>query len=262
MLCVWRREGIAMSMASSEKMFRVLEYLCQEGPAKAVTLSKGLGLNKSSIHRFLNALIEMGYVIQDSGTGLYSAGLKIYEMGVQVKNQLGISRIAAPILRHLQVEVNEAVNLGMLQNNEMVTIDRFTPNDPSIKIVVKAKLPAYCTALGKILLAHLDQDSFERYLEETELKAFTRRTITDQDKFREMILAVKDAGIAIDDREFDENIISIATPVFDESGTVIAGMSVTASPSHLFGAQFDYAKEKLLVATKKLCCALGDAGSC
>jgi DNA-binding IclR family transcriptional regulator len=251
-----------MSMASSVKMFRVLECLCQEGPAKAVTLSKVLDLNKSSIHRFLNALMEMGYVVQDEESGLYSAGLKIYEMGAQVKNRLGISQIAAPILRRLQVEVNEAVNLGVLQNNEMLTLERFTPDDMSVKIVVKAKLPAYCTALGKILLAHLDPNSFEKYLAETELRAFTRRTVTDPDKFRQMIAQIKVAGIAVDDRELDENILSIATPVRDETGIVVAGMSVTASPIRLSGAKLEEAKLKLLAATKELCCALGNVGSC
>ncbi len=251
-----------MSMASSVKMFRVLEYLCQEGPAKAMTLSKILELNKSSIHRFLNVLMDMGYVVQDAETGLYSAGLKIYEMGAQVKNRLGISQIAAPILRRLQVEVNEAVNLGVLQNNEMLTLERFTPDDMSVKIVVKAKLPAYCTALGKILLAHLDQHSLEKYLAETQLQPFTRRTVTDPEKFMQMIAQIRTTGIAVDDRELDENILSIATPVRDENGIVVAGMSVTASPVRLAGDKLDNAKVKLQAATRELCCALGNIGSC
>lgn len=251
-----------MSMASSVKMFRVLEYLCQEGPAKAVTMSKELALNKSSVHRFLNTLMEMGYVVQDPESGLYAAGLKVYEMGVQVKNRFGISKIAAPILRRLQVEVNEAVNLGVLQNNEMLTLERFTPDDMSVKIVVKAKLPAYCTALGKILLASLDEESFERYLAQTEFKPFTRRTITDPQQFRKVIAEIRANGMAIDDRELDENILSIATPIRDESGIVVAGLSVTAAPTRLSGTQLKRAQEKLLAATKELCCALGNVGSC
>ena len=251
-----------MSMASSIKMFRVLEYLCQEGPAKAVTMSNALDLNKSSVHRFLNTLMEMGYVVQDPDSNLYSAGLKIYEMGVQVKNRLGISRIAAPILRRLQVEVNEAVNLGVLQNNEMLTLERFTPDDMSVKIVVKSKLPAYCTALGKILLAYLDEESLESYFAETELIALTERTVTDPARFRQMIAEIRAAGIAVDNRELDDNILSIATPVRDENGTVIAGMSVTASPQRLSGAKLENAKEQLLSATRELCCALGNSGSC
>ena len=251
-----------MSMASSVKMFRVLEYLCQEGPAKAVTMSKNLDLNKSSVHRFLNSLIDMGYVVQDPESNLYSAGLKIYEMGAQVKNRLGISKIAAPILRRLQVEVNEAVNLGVLQNNEMLTLERFTPDDMSVKIVVKAKLPAYCTALGKILLAHVEEERLDNYLATTELKAFTSRTITDAEKFKQKIAEIRALGMAVDNRELDENILSIATPVRDENGSVIAGMSVTASPQRLSGETLENAKEKLLEATRELCCALGNVGSC
>ncbi|PLY04017.1 MAG: hypothetical protein C0622_03505 [Desulfuromonas sp.] len=251
-----------MSMASSIKMFRVLEYLCQEGPAKAATLSKALDLNKSSIHRFLNTLIEMKYVIQEADTGHYTASLKIYQMGAQVKNRYGLSRIAAPILRRLQVEVNDAVNLGVLQNNEMLTLERFTPDDMSVKIEVKAKLPAYCTALGKILLAHLDEESFERYLAETDFQAYTSRTITNPKKLRETIEQVRSEGIAIDDRELDENVRSIAMPVRNENGIVVAGMSVTASPTRLSGERLENAKKKLLAASKELCCALGNVSSC
>jgi len=244
-------------MASAVKMFRVLETLCQEGPAKAVTLSRDLGFNKSSVHRFLNNLIAMGYVSQNSETGHYYAGLKVYEMGSQVKNRLGIARIAAPILRRLQVDVNEAVNLGVLLNNEMLTLERFTPDDESIKIVVKAKLPAYCTALGKILLAHLDPNCFEKYLAETDFKAYTDRTVVDPARLRAMIAEIRQAGIAVDDRELDENIRSIATPIYDDNGIVIAGMSVSASAVRLNGASLDAAKKKLLLATEDVCRALG-----
>jgi len=247
-----------MAMASSVKMFRVLESLCQVGPAKAMTLSRELGFNKSSIHRLLNTLMEMDYVIQDSETGLYSASLKIYELGVQVKNRFGISKIAAPILRRLQVEVNAAVNLGVLHNNEMLTLERFTPDDESVKIVVKAKLPAYCTALGKILLAYLDEDSFERYMAATEFKAITDRTVTDPVKFRAMIAQIRSAGIAVDDRELDANVRSIATPVRGENGMVVAGLSITAAATMLSGEDLAVAQRKLCLATETLCSALGN----
>jgi len=247
-----------MAMASSVKLFQVLELLCQDGPVKAMTLSRELGFNKSSIHRFLNTLMEMGYVVQDNETGLYSASLKVYELGVQVKNRFGISKIAAPILWRLQVEVNAAVNLGVLQNNEMLTLERFTPDDENVKIIVKAKLPAYCTALGKILLAYLDEESFERYMATTELKAITRRTVTDPAEFRAMIAQIRNNGLAVDDRELDENIRSIATPVRDESGLVVAGLSITAAATRLAGEDLAEAQRKLYLATDKLCTALGN----
>ncbi len=246
-----------MPMSSSEKLLKVLEKLCLDGPAKAVSLSHELHLNKSSVHRFLNTLISLGYINQNPETGFYSAGLKVYEMGVQVKGRLGIAKIAAPLLRRLQVEVNEAVNLGVLHNNEMLTIERFTPDDENIKIVVKTKLPAYCTALGKVLLAGLDQRSFERYLTETKFNAFTSRTVTDPAVLRRMISEVRDLGYAIDDRELDNNIRSVATPLHDDSGMVVAGISVSAAVTRLDEERLDAAKQMLLQATEDIELALG-----
>ena len=251
-----------MSMASAEKMFKVLETLCHQGPAKAAALGRELDFNKSSVHRFLNCLMAMGYVSQCPETGYYSAGLKIYEMGAQVKNRWGIARIAAPILHRLQVEVNEAVNLGVLHNNEMLTLERFTPDDESIKIVVKAKLPAYCTALGKILLAYLDLDCLEKYLVETDFKAYTDRTVVVPECLRVMIAEIRQTGIAVDDRELDDNIRSIATPIYDDNGIVVAGMSISASAMRLSGEYLDEAKNKLLVATGEVCRALGHVTAC
>ena len=246
-----------MTMASTEKVFRVLEKLCQDGPCKASVISAELGLNKSSVHRFLNVLADMGYVFQETETGFYTATLKVYEMGVQVKGRIGIAKIAAPVMRRLQVELNEAINLGVLYDFEMFTLERFTPDDKNTKIVVKARLPAYCTALGKILLAHLDPAHLERYLAATEFKAYTSRTMTDPDRIREMLEQIRHNGVAIDDRELDDNIRSVAAPVRDDSGMVIAGISVTGSAPRLVGDHLEAVTNKLVAATGEISSALG-----
>ena len=246
-----------MTMASTEKVFRVLEKLCQDGPCKASVISAELALNKSSVHRFLNVLVDMGYIFQDAETGLYTATLKVYEMGVQVKNRIGIARIAAPIMRRLQVELNEAINLGVLYDFEMFTLERFTPDDKNTKIVVKARLPAYCTALGKILLAHLDPEHLEGYLTTTEFKAYTVRTVTDPNLIRDMLQQIRQDAVAIDDRELDDNIRSVAAPVRDDSGMVVAGMSVTGSALRLAGEHFETVTQRLITATEEVSSALG-----
>jgi len=246
-----------MTMASTEKVFRVLEKLCQDGPSKASVISAELGLNKSSVHRFLNVLVDMGYIFQDAETGFYTATLKVYEMGVQVKSRIGIAKIAAPIMRRLQVELNEAINLGVLYDFEMFTLERFTPDDKNTKIVVKARLPAYCTALGKVLLAHLDPEHLERYLTTTEFNAYTSRTLTDPKQIRDLLEQIRQNGIAIDDRELDDNIRSVAAPVRDDSGMVVAGLSVTGSALRLVGEHFDRVTQRLLAAADEVSGILG-----
>lgn len=246
-----------MTMASTVKTFRVFEMLCQGGPAKASVISSELELNKSSVHRFLNVLTEMGYVSQNETTGLYEATFKIHEMGIQVKNRIGIAGIAAPIMHRLQIEVSEGVNLGVLIDSEMAVIERVLPDANNTSIIVKARLPAYCTAIGKMLLACLDEDSLDRYLEEVELLAYTGRTAKNPGQLRVMLGEIRKEGVAIDDRELDDNLRSIAAPVRDDNGMVIAAMSVTGTVSRMVGDHFAMVQKSLLTAAADLSKVLG-----
>lgn len=246
-----------MSMASTVKIFRVLERLCLHGPVKASVLSSELDLNKSSVHRFLNVLADMGYVAQQEETGLYAATLKIHEMGVQVKNRIGIARIAAPFMHRLQAQLKEGINLGVLTENEMATLERVLPDGNKTNIIVKARLPAYCTAIGKMLLASLSEDSFEEYLSQVTLQSYTARTVKTADQLRVMIAGIKQDGFSVDNRELDDNLISIASPIRDENGIVIAAMSVTGTVSQMVDEHFAQVKTELRAVTADISRTLG-----
>ena len=244
-------------MSSTAKIFIVLEKLCTDGPAKASTLSQELKLNKSSVHRFLNLLQDMDYVCQVEKTGLYAATLKMFEVGVQVKTRIGIARIAEPLMRQLQTKLNDTVNLGVLSEYEVSTLERILPGDRSTSIIIKTRLPAYCTAFGKILLAHLDDVQLEDYLEKIEFVPYTSRTVRNGDQLKRMLDHVKKDGCAIDDRELDDNIRSVAFPLYNENGYVIAALSVTGSVNRMVGAHLEEVKFALKLSADKISKLLG-----
>lgn len=247
-----------MAMGSTIKIFRVLEMLCKDGPAKASTISHELQLNKSSVHRFLNVLHDMGYVCQVEKTGLYAATLKMFEVGVPVKSRIGIARIAEPVMRQLQIKLNEVVNLGVLSEYEVTTLERVLPDDRNTNIVIKTRLPAYCTAFGKVLLAHLNDVQLEEYFKKTEFVAYTSRTVKNAEQLKLMLDHVKKDGFAIDDRELDNNIRSVASPIYNENGYVVAALSVTGSVSRLVGGHYEEIKSNLIVATYEISKLLGN----
>lgn len=215
-------------MKSTIKVFQVLETLC-EGKAAGVTeLSNQLDIKPSSMHRFLSVLTKLGYVQKNISTGKYFATLKIFQLGVSVRNKLSLISIARPYMEELGEMLSETVNIAVFAQNNVVVIDRVqSPETLRTNIIVGQHLPAYCTAFGKVFLAAMSTKELDRYLKTTTLKPITRLTITKAQTLREEINKVAKAGYAIDNRELDENIRCLSSPIRDESGKVVAALSIS-----------------------------------
>ena len=213
-------------MKSTIKVFQVLETLC-EGKAAGVTeLSNQLGIKPSSMHRFLAVLTKLGYVQKDANSGKYFATLKIFQLGVSVRNKLSLISIARPYMEELGEMLKEAVNIAVFAQNSVVVIDRVqSPATLPTNIIVGQHLPAYCTAFGKILLAAMSAKELARYLKTVTLKPLTVQTITQPPALREELKKIAKNGYAIDNRELDENIRCLSGPIRDESGKVVAALS-------------------------------------
>ena len=215
-------------MKSTNKVFQVLETLC-EGKAAGVTeLSNQLDIKPSSMHRFLSVLTKLGYVQKNISTGKYFATLKIFQLGVSVRNKLSLTSIARPYMEELGEMLSETINIAVFAQNNVVVIDRVqSPETLRTNIIVGQHLPAYCTAFGKVFLAAMSTKELDRYLKTTTLEPITRFTITKAQILREEIKKVAKAGYAIDNRELDENIRCLSSPIKDESGKVVAALSVS-----------------------------------
>lgn len=213
-------------MKSTIKVFQVLETLCGGKAAGVTELSNQLDIKPSSMHRFLSVLSKLGYVQKNDLTGKYFATLKIFQLGVSVRNKLSLISIARPYMEELGEILNETVNIAVFAQNNVVVIDRVqSPETLRTNIIVGQHLPAYCTAFGKVFLAAMPAKELNRYLKTTELKPLTRQTIVEPQALRDELTKIAEDGYAIDNRELDENIRCIASPIRDESGKVIAALS-------------------------------------
>jgi len=194
-------------------------------------LSAKIGLPKGTTHRFLSSLSYVGYVRQDPKTRNYFLGLKLVELGQLLLSQLDLRKEADPFLRHLAERVGETVHLVFLDRNEIVYIDKFETdqNKSGLKMASRIGLrnPAHSCAVGKVLLSHVSDEELSDVTKERGLPKRTENTITDPEKLRKHLHAVREQGYAVDDEENEKGIRCVAAPIYNEIGKAVAAISIS-----------------------------------
>jgi DNA-binding IclR family transcriptional regulator len=212
------------------RAFKLLEAFSYDRPRYSHTELAGLlDINKSSLTRLLNTLVTAGYLSKDRKTGEYVLASKIVGIAGVYLGHMEIHKAARPILGEIAKYLGETVHLGILDDYHVLYIDKIdTQRSVGMKSYVGRRLPAYSSALGKNLLAWLDEEKLERYLRSVELKSFTPNTITDAAELREHLKMVKRQGYAVDNQENEPHLFCVGAPVFDMNRRAIAAISVAA----------------------------------
>jgi len=240
------------SIQSIERAFEIIETLAVEPKGLSITeLSKRLALHKSTVHRILRTLLSRGYVEKDSESMRYKLGVKFVEISSLYLNSIELKTEAHPYLRELVNILGTTVHLAILDKGEVVYIDKVEQvNSIRLYSSIGKRVPAYCTALGKILLTKFSDDDILKILNEIGLKRFTQNTITDPKKVLEEIQQARKFGWAVDNEEFQDGIRCISAPIYDYRGELIAAISASA-PKHIFTPDRDQEVAKKVVETAK-----------
>lgn len=201
-------------------------------------LSKKLGLNKSSVTRLLYSLENARFIKRNLETGAYQLTHKTHQVGRVYIKQVDYHKVAMPILQELTANCQETSHLGVLDEMQVLYLDWVASNQTvSLASWTGKKLPPYCTGVGKNFLAHMDEETLSSYLKQTHLEQHTVRTITDPEKLKKHLQQVKKQGYAIDGGEFQQDVISVAGPVFGDNGSILAGISI-AGPAFRMSDRF------------------------
>ncbi len=211
---------------------RLLEVFQEDEVFGVTELSRRLDLHKNNVFRLLATLEERGYVEQ-CDDDRYRLGTGCLELGQAFSRTRSLARQARPILEELCAATGETIHLGVLADFEVVHLDGEQPDQLVVtRLRNGGRLPAHCTALGKVLLAALSPAELERidreYLSEGGLIGETPETITDREKFIEHLRAVAAQGWALDLEECEPGLACIAAPIHDADGHVIAALSLSA----------------------------------
>ena len=218
-----------------DKVLDVLELLAAAQEfMTAQRISEEIVLPKSTVHRILNTLVARGYVRKDEMTHTYGLGLKLLQLKEFAKNDLNLTRAAHPNLRSLAKATGATAHLATLSHDSVTYIDYWVPpTGTAIRFRLGEHVPLYCTSLGKALLAWLPDEQREEMLHSLEFVSHAPNTITDPDRFRQELMQVQQQGFAEDVEESAIGIRCVGAPIRDDSGNVIAAISITTLSAQL-----------------------------
>jgi IclR family pca regulon transcriptional regulator len=185
-------------------------------------------LSRATARRVLHTLVDVGYVATDGKE--FSLRPRILELGHAYLNSLGLPEVAEPHLERLRSAVNESCSVAVLDGADVVYVARVASRQiMTVAINVGTRFPAHVTSLGRALLAGLPEAELDKVLDEVEFEQITPYTITDPDKLRAELAKVTRQGFALVDQELAIGLRSLAAPVRDRTGQVIAAVNVSAS---------------------------------
>jgi len=188
------------------------------------------GLTRAAARRFLLTLEKLGYVTFTGGR--FALTPRVLELGYAYLSSLSLPEVAQPHMEALVARVNESSSISVLDDTEVVYVARVpTRRIMSITLSVGTRLPAYATSMGRILLAALPDDELEARLGRIDLVPLSAHTITDPVVLRNVLERVRRQGWAAVDQELEEGLRSLAVPIHDANGTVVAALNVSVHAS-------------------------------
>jgi len=217
------------SIRAVERALDVLMCFTNQTPQLTMTqISELVGINKSTVHRLLATLESKRFVERDSVTGIYKPGIRLLQMAFLALEHNDLRRLAAPYLQELCNRYRENVTLAKLDVADVVYLE-VIESTQRVKLAASPgqRLPAFCVASGKAILAFLPDDHVKRVLEYG-MPKYTQNTITSSEAYFKDILQTRERGFAISEQEFEEGINAIAAPICNQP---IASISV-AGPAY------------------------------
>jgi IclR family pca regulon transcriptional regulator len=216
---------------SFERGLAVIRAFGPDDPELTLSdVARRTGLTRAAARRFLLTLTDLGYVRSDGKQ--FALTPRILELGYAYLSSLSLPEIAEPHLERLAAEVRESSSVSVLDGDEIVYVGRVpTSRIMRVSINVGTRFPAYATSMGRVLLAALTDDDLKAYLARAEIRPLTARAIASSEELREELLRIRGQGWALVDQELEEGLRSIAAPVRDGGGRIVAAVNVSAHAS-------------------------------
>lgn len=213
-----------------ERGLAILDILAQtQRPMGVTELAERLDLDKSTVHRLLTTLVRGGYARQESHTRNYALGAQVLVLYDAFQEYLDLRKICRPLLREMTDITKETSHLAVLSGANIVFVDWIsTPQVMGVRTVVGRSEPAWCTALGKAILAALPDDDRDAALRGTDFKAYTDRTPVTLDAMGAELEVSANRGWALDNEEFLLGVRCIASAVLDRAGYPVAALGISA----------------------------------
>jgi DNA-binding IclR family transcriptional regulator len=197
------------------------------------TLSKRLGIAKSTVHRLVVTLVSEGMLEQDPESGKYRLGIALFSLGALVRRRMNVSTEARPFLFALREKTDETVHLAILDGIEIMYVYNLESSQAiRMRSDLGVRKPAYCTAEGQAILAFQPAEVVDRVIRQG-LSPRTPQTTTDPAKLLRTLETIRQRGCAIEDEESEIGMRCIAAPIRDDAGEVVAAVAIAGPVSRL-----------------------------
>ena len=185
---------------------------------------------KATLYRLLQTLVTQGMLAHDPANGCYSLGLRLVRLAHVAWQQSSLAPIARPHLDRLSDHVGETVHLAQLDHAQVLYVDKRNARDPVRMYSQAGKVgPAYCTGVGKAMLAFLPEAQLPGILAQQSWHRFTDRTLTSPEALTAELKQIRARGHAFDNEEHEPGIICVAVPILSSRGSVLGALSVTST---------------------------------
>jgi IclR family pca regulon transcriptional regulator len=221
-------------MTSLARGLIVIQAFTQQSPQMTISqLSIKTGLSRAAVRRCLYTLTKLGFAGAEDGSR-YSLRPRMLTLSHTYTTSNTLAAAAQPILERMSAALRESFSVATLDGEDIVYIARTQVNRVmAVDLHIGSRLPAYCTSMGRILLAYLPAEQLEQYLAKVDLVPHTTRTITSLEKLRLALRNVRRNGYAICDQEYEVGLRSIAVPVYSSSGRVVATLNLSGNAPRL-----------------------------
>ncbi|WP_040261176.1 pca regulon transcriptional regulator PcaR [Pseudomonas massiliensis] len=206
---------------------------------------------RAAVRRCLHTLIKLGYATTDGRT--YSLLPKVLTLGHAYLSSTPLAVSAQPYLDRMSEQLHEACNMATLEGEDILYIARSATTQRliSVDLSVGGRLPAYCTSMGRILLSALDDATLREYLLNVDLQPKTSKTLTDREELAQCLEQVRQQGWCIVDQELEQGLRSIAVPVYDASGQVLAALNVSTHAGRVSRSELEQRFLPIMLAASR-----------
>jgi IclR family pca regulon transcriptional regulator len=225
-------------MTSLARGLLVIQSFTPQMPQMTISqLSAKTGLSRAAVRRCLYTLSKLGFAGIEDGSR-YALRPRMLTLSNTYSASNSLSTAAQPILERMSAALHESFSVATLDGDDIVYIARSTVSRVmSDDLHIGSRLPAYCTSMGRVLLAYLPSDQLERYLTRVVLTAHTPRTVSSVEKLRLALRNVRRNGYALVDQEYEIGLRSLAVPVYSPTGRVVSTLNLSGSAPRM--ASFD-----------------------
>jgi DNA-binding IclR family transcriptional regulator len=217
-----------------ERALQILGCFDDEHPERGVSeIALEVGLHKATTHRIMTTLLNYNYLERTGVEQKYRLGVHLADLGCKVIRRMDLRREALPYMAQIVDQWDETCDLGLFDQGQVFYLEVIRGSHAlTIAAAVGQRLPAHCTASGKLFLAHLPPHELDALLSQP-LAAYTDKTVTEPNMLRRQLEGIRQQGHGFDDEEYEAGIRAVAAPIRNHEGNVVAAMSVPGPTSRM-----------------------------